>query len=74
MPGDRQHEIHHRLQPGTAQVEDAVAQKEQPERRDRPDDTQDGSDPEHRAHVPNFRPVAVADTVVGNGQDRTVVE
>ena len=54
MPGDGQHQIHHGLQLGMAEIKDPVAEVEQPERGDRTHDTQDGGDPEHETHVPGF--------------------
>ena len=51
-----------------------VAKVKQPERGDRADETQHRGDPKNQAHVPRFGLVPVGDIVVGDGQDRAVVE
>jgi hypothetical protein len=73
-PGHRQHQIHQRLQLRAVEVEHAVAEVEQAERGDRADDAQHRGDAQNQAHVPGFGLVLVMHVVVGDGQDRAVVE
>ena len=57
-----------------AEVKHAVAKEKQAKRGDRADKTQHRGDPQNQAHVPGFGLVPVADIVIGNGEDRAVVE
>jgi len=57
-----------------AEVEDPVAQVEHAERGHGANDPQNGGHPEYDAHVPRLGLIAVADVVVGDGQDGPVVE
>ena len=74
MSRDRQSEVHHGLQLWPTEVEHPIAQVEDAKGGDRSDETEDGGHTEHDAHVPGFGLITVADIVVGDRQDRSVVQ
>ena len=74
MAGDRQQQIHHGLELRAVDVEDSVAEIEQSEGGDRADEPEHRRDRQNHAHVPGFGLVPRAHVVVGDRQDRGVVE
>ena len=57
-----------------AEMKNTVAEVKQPECGDRADETKHRGDSKNQAHVPCFRLVPVGDIVIGDGQDRAIVE
>ena len=74
VPGDRQLEVDQRADQIEVQAEDLSGEDEEQEGLRDADQADRGGDGEHSAHVPRGRSGGAADPVVGDGQDRTVVE
>ena len=55
-------------------MKDPLAEIKQAEGGDDPDESQHRGNPQHHAHVPGFRLVLVFNVVIGDGQNRAVVE
>ena len=74
MAGDRQLQIHQRLDMGAVEVEDALTEIEQAEGGHHADNAEHRGGPQHHPHVPGLGLVLVVNVVIGNGQDGAVVE
>ena len=74
MPSHRKLQVHQGLDVQTVKVKNALAEIEQTERRDNPDESQHCGDCQHEAHVPGLGLVFVLNIVIGNRQNGPVVE
>ncbi len=74
MPGHREFQVHHRLRVPAIEMKHPLGQEEQAECRHHSDHAQHGGDPQHQAHVPGLGPIAVMHIVVGNRQDRGIIQ
>ena len=73
MSGNRQRQVHQRLEMRMVEVKHLVAKVEEAKRGNWADDAQYGGHPEHEAHVPGLGLILVVNVVVGDGQDCAVV-
>ena len=67
-------QVHHRLDVRMVEMKNLSAKVKQAENGDGADDAQYRGDPQHQAHVPGFGLIPVINVVIGNRQDRAVVE
>ena len=74
MSGDRQLQVHQRLDVSAVEMKYALAEIKQAKRGHDADDAQHRGDPQHQAHVPGLGCVLVMNIVVGDGQYGAIVE
>ena len=74
MSGNGQFQVHQRLDMCAIEVEYAFGQIEQTESGNDTDDAEHGGDAKHHVHVPCLGLVLVVNIIIGDRQDRTVVE
>ncbi len=74
MAGDRQLEVHQRLDARAIEVKYPIGQVEQAEGGRDAENTQHRGHTQDDAHVPGLRLVAIVDVVIGDREDGAVVE